>query len=120
MFQVSGQGPYFGQAAWFTLFHHEKLPSAQERYWNELKRVTKVLDACLEGKEYLVGGKCSYADLAFLPWYALAAHLDSSGGMQKELDANSNWKAWMDRLMARPAVKKAFEDKSKLAAKPEH
>ncbi|KAL9593553.1 MAG: hypothetical protein Q9219_007496 [cf. Caloplaca sp. 3 TL-2023] len=26
--QASGQGPYYGQAGWFNVFHHEKLPSA--------------------------------------------------------------------------------------------
>ena len=25
-FQMSGQGPYFGQKAWFTMFHAEKTP----------------------------------------------------------------------------------------------
>ena len=120
MYQMSGQGPYFGQAAWFTAFHHEKLPSAQARYVNEIKRVTKVLDACLQGKEYLVGGKCSYADLSFITWYGMVGFLDSSGGLQKELDANANWKAWMDRLMARPAVKKTLEEKARVAQQSKH
>src|SRR6266498_3124244 len=38
--QSSGQGPYFGQAMWFTLFHHDHLPFARQRYINEIKRVT--------------------------------------------------------------------------------
>ena len=60
-FQVSGQGPYFGQASWFGYFHPEKLPSAIERYQNEVKRVTKVLDEILKrnGGGYLVGDKCT-------------------------------------------------------------
>ncbi|OOF94862.1 hypothetical protein ASPCADRAFT_6538 [Aspergillus carbonarius ITEM 5010] len=29
-FQVSGQGPYFGQAAWFRSWHPENVPSAKE------------------------------------------------------------------------------------------
>ncbi|MCJ1437845.1 glutathione S- transferase, nitrogen catabolite repression regulator [Xylographa pallens] len=120
MFQMSGQGPYFGQAAWFTAYHPEKIPSAQDRYKNEIKRVTKVLDACLEGKEYLVGGKCSYADLSFLPWYTMMGFLDPTGELQKNLDANANWKAWMDRLMARPAVKKTFEEKARVGAQAKH
>ena len=58
-FQMSGQGPYFGQAAWFEKFHPEKIESAKERYKNEIKRVLKVLDKHLEtsGKGYLVGDK---------------------------------------------------------------
>lgn len=31
-FQVSGQGPYYGQWAWFKIFHKEQVPSALERY----------------------------------------------------------------------------------------
>ncbi|KAH0359267.1 hypothetical protein KCU65_g10053, partial [Aureobasidium melanogenum] len=34
--QVSGQGPYFGQATWFTRFHPEKLLSAIDRYVIEI------------------------------------------------------------------------------------
>ncbi len=39
MYQMSGQGPYFGQAAWFANYHHEKIPSAIERYQKEIRRV---------------------------------------------------------------------------------
>jgi glutathione S-transferase len=35
-FQISGQGPYFGQAAWFGNFHPEKIPSAVTRYQKEV------------------------------------------------------------------------------------
>ncbi|KAI8934954.1 hypothetical protein NX059_008620 [Plenodomus lindquistii] len=73
-FQVSGQGPYYGQAVWFTKFHSEQLASAKERYYNEIKRVTSVLEGHLkkqpkgEDGPWLVGGKFSYADLSFVPW----------------------------------------------------
>ncbi|MCJ1282249.1 hypothetical protein MMC26_001572 [Xylographa opegraphella] len=119
-FQMSGQGPYFGQAAWFIHFHSEKIPSAQDRYKNEIKRITKVLDACLQGKEYLVGGKCSYADLSFVTWYAMVGFLDQTGALQKELDTNANFKAWMDKLMARPSVKKALEEKTRVSQQAKH
>jgi len=58
-FQTSGQGPYFGQAAWFKKFHPEQLPSAQTRYQNEIKRVFGVIDNHLKstGKQYLTGDK---------------------------------------------------------------
>ncbi|KAK0256157.1 glutathione S- transferase, nitrogen catabolite repression regulator, partial [Friedmanniomyces endolithicus] len=48
IFQVSGQGPYFGQLMWFKVFHSEKLPSAVDRYTNEAKRVLGVIDAHLK------------------------------------------------------------------------
>lgn len=56
-FQMSGQGPYFGQAMWFHLYHSEDLPSAKSRYEDQAMRVFEVLNNILEGKEYLVGGK---------------------------------------------------------------
>ncbi|KAL1836731.1 hypothetical protein VTJ49DRAFT_4723 [Mycothermus thermophilus] len=83
-FQTTGQGPYYGQAHWFERSHPEKLPSAVERYKAEIKRVTGVLEGQLErekekyaGREgfdgpWLVGGKMSYVDLAFVPWQVVA------------------------------------------------
>ncbi|KAK7990316.1 hypothetical protein PG990_014596 [Apiospora arundinis] len=67
-FQASGQGPYFGQAGWFNNHHPDKLPSAIERYNNEVYRVLGVLDGCLEGKEWLVGDHITFADIVFAPW----------------------------------------------------
>lgn len=103
-FQMSGQGPYFGQAMWFTRFHHEKLPSAQERYVKEMRRVSGVVDRSLKGKEYLVGNKFSYADLAFIPWFGV---LEMFG-----IDAPKeypNLAAWLDRQKARPAIAKGLK-----------
>ncbi|KAL1601167.1 Transcriptional regulator ure2 [Nothophoma quercina] len=47
-FQISGQGPYFGQATWFARFHPEKVPSAVQRYVDEIFRVTGVLELGLK------------------------------------------------------------------------
>jgi len=87
-YQVSGQGPYFGQAMWFTIYHPEQVESAKTRYYNEIKRVTSVLEEHLKKQPkgadgpWLVGGKYSYADMAFLPWQQmiglLKPHVDLS------------------------------------------
>ena len=64
--------PYFGQAGWFLFFASEKLPSAIERYQNEIVRVLGVLEKALSSSasahhgSYLVGGKASVADLSFI------------------------------------------------------
>jgi glutathione S-transferase len=79
-------------------------------------RVVGVLDNCLDGKEYLVGNKCTYADLAFLTWHGFIEAL----GKEDPLDTvpYKNYNAWIDRLMARPAVKKVFEQRAaKMAGK---
>ena len=67
-FQASGQGPYFGQVVWFTIYHPEKVPSAVERYRNEIRRVVSVLESVLSKKEWLVGGRPTIADLSFIPY----------------------------------------------------
>jgi len=115
-FQTSGQGPYFGQAAWFTNFHAEQIPSAQDRYLNEIKRVTKVLNSALEknGGKSLVGDKVTYADLSFVPWYWLVDFIDKKGGIRAELEKeNPAWAKWNQALNERPAVKKMFEERNK-------
>jgi len=117
MFQMSGQGPYFGQGAWFKNFHHEKLPSAIERYEKEVRRVVGVLDSVLKDKEYLVGGKCTYADLVFLTWSGLVPWLLGESGAEEVKNECPHYTAWIGRLMERPAVKKVFEDKAKATAK---
>ncbi|KAF2837143.1 glutathione S-transferase [Patellaria atrata CBS 101060] len=109
-FQISGQGPYFGQAAWFMFFHPEKLPSVIERYQNEIKRVIGVFERHFKrkGTEYLVGDKVTYVDLAFIPWNS-----GISGFLVKDWDWRSEHPltaAWHEKLMSRPAVKKILEE----------
>ena len=116
-FQMSGQGPYFGQKAWFTFFHSDKdITSAKDRYRNEIKRVVGVIDAHLKktGKEYLVGDKISYADLMFVPWFSITGALtgDDAEGWTWEKAAPTSY-AWYERLTSRPAVKKRLELKDK-------
>lgn len=49
-------------------FHAEKVPSAVERYTNEVKRVFGVLEIALSKQKYLVGEKVTIADLSFITW----------------------------------------------------
>jgi len=114
-FQTSGQGPYYGQRAWFALFHSEKnITSAIDRYGNEINRVIGVIDRHLQktGKPYLVGDKVTYADLAFVPWHWLTIGQPHIMGedFAKEWETKYPlaW-AWNQRLLARPAVSKLRE-----------
>jgi glutathione S-transferase len=52
-----------------------------DRYGKEIWRVTGVIDAALEksGGEWLVGDKCSYADLSFVPWFWLCPAIMGEG-----------------------------------------
>ncbi|KAF2101003.1 glutathione S-transferase [Rhizodiscina lignyota] len=107
-FQVSGQGPYFGQLSWFMNFHPEVcINHSADRYRNEIKRVTKVVDAHLKkhGKGALVGGKVTYADLAFLPWFRLVPFLMGDWDFKSECP---NFAEWFQSLLDREAVKKTL------------
>ena len=84
--------PYFGQAFWFMRFHSEQLPSAIERYQKETLRVLSVLDAVLSKPEsggWLVGGKPTVADLAFVTWNDAAVNFSVKGyaDVEKEYPA---------------------------------
>lgn len=68
-----------------------------------------VLDNWLEGKEYLVGNKCTYADLSFITWYVIIPLMFQEGEDLAKL--YPNWHAWLERLKARPAVKKVLDEK---------
>ncbi|KAF2088017.1 glutathione S-transferase [Saccharata proteae CBS 121410] len=114
-YQMSGQGPYFGQKAWFSNFHHEKLASPQERYAAEISRVLGVIDAHLskQGTEYLVGDKFTYADLAWASWNSLLGWLVPDLDVKKEFPT---FDAWNQRILGRAAIKKVLEDKAKANA----
>ncbi|KAJ5467968.1 hypothetical protein N7475_005720 [Penicillium sp. IBT 31633x] len=124
--QTSGQGPYYGQAWWFKNYHAEKIPSAVERYINEAKRVTGVLDGVL-GKQkevysedlgdgpWLVGNKMSYADVAFIPWQQ-AIHVSFvEDGFN--IDEFPNEKEWFERMNAVEKIKDVLDSAAELRAK---
>ncbi|KAH0592337.1 hypothetical protein MHUMG1_09950 [Metarhizium humberi] len=119
-FQASGQGPYYGQAAWFKKFHHENLPSALDRYVKEVQRVTGVLEKVLSEKKvspgqdgpWLVGGKCSVADLAFISWQNVIGIIFDK--TDYNLEGYPHVKAWQDRMFARPAVQAGLGKSEKL------
>lgn len=86
-----------------------------DRYGNEIKRVTAVLDSHLKktGTGMLVGDKVTYADLAWVPWYWLLPAIMGEG-IEKELaEKYPSWSKWFQTLSERPAVKKAKEDRDK-------
>lgn len=112
-FQTTGQGPYYGQAVWFTRYHPETLPSAQERYYREIERVTGVLEKHLkeqpkgEDGPWLVGGKFSYADLAFVSWQLVVEDLLKE---KVDVEAFTEVKGWMERMKGREAVGKVVAE----------
>ncbi|KAI0466049.1 glutathione S-transferase [Xylaria cf. heliscus] len=121
MFQMSRQGPMFGQKMWFTYFHVEKdLATPIRRYAMETKRICSVIDNTLRGCReelnlsndepvWLVGDHYAYADLSFVIWnITLLTRLFPEGGNDWEGEMPEFYK-WHGRLVNVPAVKKVLE-----------
>ncbi|KAK3291241.1 glutathione S-transferase [Chaetomium fimeti] len=116
-FQMSGQGPYYGQAGWFQHLHPEKIPSAVERYTKEIRRVLTVLEGVLAAQpadaQWLVGGKMTYADMAFAPWdFRLSEVLMQS--WDEVWEGLPHVRAWHERMVGLPSWKRAMEHRARL------
>jgi len=103
---MSQQGPFYGQVGWFNVLHPEKLPSVQDRYTKQCERVLGVLDVALEGKDWLVGDKCTYADLAFYMWNVVPPLSIMYPPRETPLAKFPDVMAWHERMGEREAVKK--------------
>jgi glutathione S-transferase len=107
----TGQAPYTGQATWFLRFHSEKLPSAITRYVTEIFRVISVLELGLSRNAtgWLVGDKCTYADLAFCTWAEVGEGVLREVGRGAELDEFPSYKEWLGKMDEMEAVRKVQE-----------
>ncbi|KAL9096085.1 MAG: hypothetical protein Q9165_001607 [Trypethelium subeluteriae] len=106
IFQASGQGPYFGQLAWFAKFHSEKLPSAIDRFVKEAERITAVLDKAVSGTGWLIGDRCTFVDLSFVTWAMVARRLFKELGKEDDLKKFPNHEKWLENMSAREPVRK--------------
>ena len=88
----------------FNLFHPEKLESAQARYANELNRVVGVLNTALAGRQWLVGDKCTYADLAFVMWNMNIPFLMKDRPGDWDVEQYPNFKRWQEAMLGRESL----------------
>ncbi|GAB1207841.1 hypothetical protein APSETT445_006576 [Aspergillus pseudonomiae] len=92
----------------------KRIPSAMERYNSQVHRFLDVLNTCLEGKTWLVGDKCTYADLAFVPWNCRLEMLLQTPPDEDPLAQYPNVQAWHNRMVSRPSWKRCMEVRDKL------
>ncbi|MBK5934573.1 GST-like protein [Rhodovulum imhoffii] len=108
MFQIGGVGPMFGQMGFFVAFGGKDVPdpTARIRYVAESTRLLRVLEARLEGREWICGDY-SIADIAIAPWLRTllgpydAADLVGWHGF-------ANLPGYLERFLARPAVRRGL------------
>ena len=102
---MQGQANHFRMQA--TGDSKNVVPYGIKRYHDETVRLYTVLEAGLEGRDYLVGdgkGKYSLADMIIFPWalwYRFA-------GVRND-EVGPNVKAWIERIKQRPAVQRGLE-----------
>ncbi len=103
MFQMGGIGPIFGQVHHFLRAAKEEVPYGIKRYGTEARRLYGVLDAHLEGQDFLANNELSIADFCTVPW------VFRHDWQKVDLSEYPNVKRWYDSLMARPALARGME-----------
>ncbi len=109
MFQIGGVGPMVGQLGFFHKFagkdYEDKRP--RDRYADETKRLLKVMDARLEGRDWFVGNAYSIVDISLLGWIRNIVGLFDAAEMVDFASA-PNVAAWLERGLARPEVQRGL------------
>lgn len=100
--QVGGLGPMMGQAFHFRKYAKEKIPYGIERYTTEVMRLFGVMERRLADRPFLAG-EYSIADIACYPWVMRWPELDF------DIADFPNINSWLERVSARPAVKRGLE-----------
>ncbi len=110
MFQMGAIGPMFGQVGFFHKFagkdYEDKRP--RDRYAAESKRLLGVLEARLDGRQWLMGDDYTIADIATLGWVRNLIGLYDAGALVG-YDRLKNVPIWLERGLARPAVQRGLE-----------
>ncbi|TCD68744.1 Glutathione S-transferase 2 [Steccherinum ochraceum] len=117
-FQASGQGPYFGQVAYFKKLHPEKLPSVIVRYQDETRRILGVLESVLKQRPFLVGGKMTAADISFAIYNNLlyGKILDEGFNFEKEFPCTF---VWHQKIIALEGVKAGLSERQRMVEEEE-
>lgn len=108
MFQMGGVGPMFGQLGYFFKYAGSEIddPRPRTRYITEARRLLAVIDARLEGRDWITGD-FSIADIAIAPWLRAIPKFYGAGDVTG-FDDFANIAAYLDRFEARPAVQKGW------------
>ncbi|MEM7237168.1 MAG: glutathione S-transferase N-terminal domain-containing protein [Pseudomonadota bacterium] len=101
MWQMGGLGPMAGQTHHFVKFNKGKSDYAETRYQGETRRLYRVLNDRLAGRDFITGDY-SIADMACWPWI--------SRFEWQEIDLNefADLKSWYVRIAGRDAVRKGY------------
>jgi GST-like protein len=105
LFIASGLGPFSGQAVHFQYAAPEGLGYAVNRYRREAERHYQVLNDHLAGRDFVVGGTYTIADISAWGWLDRASRVMK--GAEDPLAPFPELKRWFAAVNARPAVAQA-------------
>lgn len=134
-FQSSTQAPFYAQVsppapppifvgfAWLTFIQSLQMRNKKNfdgvaHFQHLVKRTLRTVDDELRGKEFLVGDKCTLADLAFIPWdLMLDVVLQGDAEAASANDRKQlfpNWYNWHVKMIQREAVQKMMKQKEEV------
>ena len=79
-----------------------------ERLYGEVRRALDILDFHLDRNDWLVGGKCTYADLAFVVWNTRIPLIMNESSEGWDPDDYLGFVFWQKSMMERESVKHAL------------
>lgn len=115
-FQMAAVGPMFGQLGFFHKFagkdFEDKRP--RDRYAAESKRLLGVLETRLAGRDWIMDGEYTIADIALLGWVRNLVGFYGAGELV-DYASLKNVPAWLERGLARPAVERGLNIRARPA-----
>ncbi len=102
MVQMANLGPMCGQLVHFSRFAPAGNDYGHSRYRTMVNKIFDVYEQRLAGSAYVAGDEYTIADIAAFPW------LRNVELLAIDLDKRPHVKAWVDRIAARDAVKRAY------------
>jgi GST-like protein len=108
-FQMGGIGPMFGQLGFFNKFAGKEIADKRplERYVAESKRLLGVIDIRLDGRQWIMDGVYSIADISMLGWVRNLIGFYEARDLVG-FDEFKHVAAWLERGLARPAVQRGL------------
>lgn len=108
-FQAANIGPMFGAFGHFHTYGKDNCdhPYPEARFAAETKRLLRILNERLLGRDYIIGNEYSIADISIFPW-VIWLDMFYKASEQLELESFTNVTTWVSRCSSRPATVRGF------------
>jgi GST-like protein len=109
-FQMAFIGPMFGQVGYFHKFAGKEIADKRPlgRYVDESKRLLGVMEARLEGRDWMMGAEYTIVDISMLGWVRNLIGFYEARELV-EFDRLHRVPEWLERGLARPAVQRGLK-----------